>query len=100
MNKAGHARLYFLVEHIAYHIMQDAVVLVIGQLITGIDTTTSIQRLLTAVSPRQRHRDAATGLQLRQIRHVDTLFPGQLQRLTRPAGNSSGKMPMPIRLER
>lgn len=62
--KPGNLPAFSLVQHITYHIVQYAVVLVIGQLIAGIDTTPGFQRLFFTIDTRQGDIHSTTGFQL------------------------------------
>ncbi|WMQ73504.1 MAG: hypothetical protein GPOALKHO_000522 [Sodalis sp.] len=68
---------------------------VVDQLITGIDS------MSTVVRPGKGHRYLAARFKCRRIGNIDPFIAAQAKRLASFAvGNSSGKIPIPIKSER
>ncbi len=87
-------------QHITNNVVQDAVVAVVGEFGRRVDTAPT---RIASCEPSARVRVTGTVAPLKrlQIADINPLFPvnRSVLRVT-PCGNSSGKMPIPIRLER
>ena len=64
-------------QHIADHIVQNTVVLIVGQLSRGIDAATAINHFLSTIRARQRDRHRHTGLQSLQVADIYPLLAAQ-----------------------